>query len=59
MIVLTGEVLLCKGYADNKDDEHLKLLWLREHENEILKYIRVEVKDGGEKADVLLGGICG
>lgn len=59
MIVVTGEVLLCKGYADNKGTEELKRLWLREHEDEVMKYIRVEVKDGGEKTDVLLGGICG
>lgn len=57
-MMIVGDVKLCKGYADNKSEEDLKLLWLREHENEILPYIQIEVKDGGEKTDVLLGGIC-
>lgn len=57
-MMIVGDVKLCKGYADNKSEEELKRLWLREHEDELLPYIRIEVKDGGETKDVLVGGIC-
>jgi hypothetical protein len=55
--VAVGEVLLCKGYADNKDEEHLKELWIREHMQEVMKFVKVEVLHGDEKKDVLVGGI--
>lgn len=58
MIIASGEVLLCKGYADNKDEEHLKELWIRENMQEVMKLVKVEVLNGGEKKDVLVGGIC-
>ena len=57
MIMVSGEVLLCKGYADNKDEEHLKELWIRENIKEVMKLVKVEVHNGGETKDVLLGGI--
>ena len=57
MIIASGEVLLCKGYADNKDEEHLKELWIKENINEVMKLVKVEVLNGGETKDVLLGGI--
>lgn len=58
IIIASGEVLLCKGYADNKDEEHLKELWIKENIKEVMKLVQVEVLDGGEKKDVLVGGIC-
>jgi hypothetical protein len=58
MIVLTGEVLLCKGYADNKDEEHLKEVWIQQNMQEVMKVVKVEVLRGDEKRDVLVGGIC-
>lgn len=58
MIIASGEVLLCKGYADNKDEEHLKELLIRENMQEVMKLVKVEVLNGGEKKDVLVGGIC-
>lgn len=57
MVMVSGEVLLCKGYADNKDEEHLKELWIRENIKEVMKLVKVEVLNGGETKDVLLGGI--
>lgn len=57
-ILVSGDVLLCKGYSANKDEEHLKELWIREHIAEISKFVQIEVKDGGEDRDVLIGGIC-
>ena len=57
MVMVSGEVLLCKGYADNKDEEHLKELWVRENIKEVMKLVKVEVLNGGETKDVLLGGI--
>lgn len=57
MIMVSGEVLLCKGYADNKDEEHLKELWIKENIKEVMKLVKVEVLNGGETKDVLLGGI--
>lgn len=55
---ITGEVALCKGYVLTKDEDHLKKLWIQEHIDEIAKYVQVEVLDGGEKKDVLVGGIA-
>lgn len=57
MVMVSGEVLLCKGYANNKDEEHLKELWIRENIKEVMKLVKVEVLNGGETKDVLLGGI--
>ena len=57
MVMVSGEVLLCKGYADNKDEEHLKELWIRENIKEVMKLVKVEVLNGGDTKDVLLGGI--
>lgn len=56
-IIISGEVLLCKGYVLKKDEEHLKKLWIQEHIDEIAKLVKVEVHNGGETKDVLLGGI--
>jgi hypothetical protein len=57
-IIASGEVLLCKGYADNKDEEHLKEVWIQQHMKEVMKVVKVEVLRGDEKKDVLVGGIC-
>ena len=57
-IIASGEVLLCKGYADNKDEEHLKELWIQQNMQEVMKLVKVEVLRGDEKRDVLVGGIC-
>jgi hypothetical protein len=57
-IIASGEVLLCKGYADNKDEEHLKEVWIQQNMQEVMKVVKVEVLRGDEKKDVLVGGIC-
>lgn len=57
-IIASGEVLLCKGYADNKDEEHLKEVWIQQNMQEVMKVVKVEVLRGDEKRDVLVGGIC-
>ena len=49
---------MCKGYVVTKDEDHLKKLWIQEHMDEIAKLVKVEVLDGGEKKDVLVGGIA-
>ena len=56
--VVLGDVALCKGYVLTKDEDHLKKLWIQEHMDEIAKLVTVQVLDGGEKKDVLVGGIC-
>jgi hypothetical protein len=56
-IIASGEVLLCKGYADNKDEEHLKEVWIQQNMQEVMKVVKVEVLRGDEKRDVLVGGI--
>lgn len=56
--IVVGDVALCKGYVSTKDEDHLKKLWIQEHIDEIAKLVKVEVLDGGEKKDVLVGGIC-
>jgi hypothetical protein len=57
-IIASGEVLLCKGYADNKDEEHLKEVWIQQNMQEVMKVVKVEVLRGDDKKDVLVGGIC-
>ena len=57
-IIASGEVLLCKGYADNKDEEQLKEVWIQQNMQEVMKFVKVEVLRGDEKRDVLVGGIC-
>ena len=57
-IIASGEVLLCKGYADNKDEDHLKEVWIQQNMQEVMKVVKVEVLRGDEKRDVLVGGIC-
>ena len=57
MYIVVGNVALCKGYVLTKDEDHLKKLWIQEHIDEIAKLVQVEVLDGGEKKDVLVGGI--
>lgn len=56
-IIASGEVLLCKGYADNKDEDHLKEVWIQQNMQEVMKVVKVEVLRGDEKRDVLVGGI--
>ena len=55
--IVVGDVALCKGYVLTKDEDHLKKLWIQEHIDEIAKLVQVEVLDGGETKDVLVGGI--
>lgn len=55
--VAVGDVPLCKGYADNKDEDHLKELWIQQNMQEVMKVVKVEVLRGDEKRDVLVGGI--
>ena len=57
MYIVVGNVALCKGYALTKDEDHLKKLWIQENIDEIAKHVQVKVLDGGEKKDVLFGGI--
>lgn len=56
-IIASGEVLLCKGFVDNKSEDHLKEIWIQMNMQEILKVVKVEVLRGDEKKDVLVGGI--
>jgi hypothetical protein len=55
--IVVGDVTLNKGYVLKKDENHLKRLWIQEHIDEIAKLVQVEVLDGGETKDVLVGGI--
>lgn len=55
--IVVGDVALCKGYVLTKDEDHLKKLWIQEHIDEIAKLVQVELLDGGETKDVLVGGI--
>ena len=54
--VAVGEVLLCKGYAENKNEDHLKEVWIQENLEKVKELVKVQVVDGGTR-DVLVGGI--
>ena len=56
-IIASGEVLLCKGFADNKSEDHLKEVWIQQNMQEVMKVVKVEVLRGDDKRDVLVGGI--